>query len=91
MSVSDASRSLLAKLSFNHPSVVLTADVFQFLIKYSLYKCHKLYFHFVANRELVLRGMMRRHRATIPLNVRDSILTMPHSLGRNGQGDPLCR
>ena len=34
MSVFDVSRSLLAKLSFNHPSVALTADVFfQFLIK----------------------------------------------------------
>ena len=27
----------LAKLSFNHPSVVLTADVFLFLIKFSTY------------------------------------------------------
>ena len=32
MSVSDVITQL-AKLSFNHPSVVLTADVFQFLIK----------------------------------------------------------
>ena len=34
MSVFDVSRSLLAKLSFNHPSVALTADVFfQFVMK----------------------------------------------------------
>ena len=41
MSVSDVSRSLQRMMSFNHPSVVLTADVFQYLMKNMLWSTWK--------------------------------------------------